>query len=760
MIEGHLYTEGVVKDSYLEEMKAQIASLPVDAEIIIHHIKSPGGSVYAAWKTIPELLKIGKPIKSLIEGEASSIASWIAVAPAFEVEATDPSTAMIHEPFFPDGINGALSVDDLDTARVELDQIRQSMAQAYAKKSGKPVDYWLAVMKKNTRLNAQMLKAEGLVDKIIMTEPRRIAAEVMDVIKTDLNNLKNEIMNLFGRRAVASAPIAVDLPLKDGKMLNVQSENGDLVGKPATIDGAPAEGSYPLNDGRTITCAGGVVTAVTEAGTMPQETEAQRLQKELAATQAKLTALQAAEEAKAKAKAEEDAKAAEAAKQAELVKAVEDAKKLLAEQAAKIEALEKQPVGDQSKPKEPVAMSTMNKKSPFGMVITSADQKAIYASRTFLADHMPQMERHYPNGKYADGTRFFDYRTGGPNAVSILETNFTYTWQGQLTTDLFYKPYINCPPLADVFMVDTGSKDKKRYNIIPTLDKVLKPYTGCDQAVTGTSLDITDKYIQLKPFRMKEKWCVDDFTGRLTGTFNHLAQEWTKDGNQAFDPAGTPINQIIMYSLKEAQKRDVFRRVFLGDSDSSSADWNQINGLITTVIDQSGASNYCVRRSGSALGIGSLSAGQANTILQGLWDDSNQLLKEQGIDAGKAVLIVTRSIWDNYYTYLTGVGAVTEQQYDNYVKGLSTLYFRGVPLKPYGILDTFLADAACPLYATTRHLALLTMPDNNILGVENTSDLGNIKSWFSDDDNVRYYSSQMTFGVLAPIHCDLTTIAY
>ena len=758
MVEGHLYTEGVVKDSYLEEMKAQIAALPLDAEIIIHHIKSPGGSVYAAWKTIPELLKIGKPIKSLIEGEASSIASWIAVAPAFEVEATDPSTAMIHEPFFPDGINSALSVDDLDTARVELDQIRQSMAQAYAKKSNKPVDYWLAMMKKNTRLTAQMLKAEGLVDKIIMTEPRRIAAEVMEEIKTDLKNFKNELMNIFGRKAVASAPIAVDLPLKDGKMINVQSENGDLVGKPATIDGAPAEGQYPLSDGRTITCAGGVVTAITEAA-MPQETEAQRLQKELAATQAKLSALQAADAEKAKA-AEEAAKvAAEQAKAAELVKAVEDAKKLLAEQAAKIEALEKKPVGDQSNPNAPVAMTTKIK-TPFGMAITSADQKAIYASRTFLADLMPQMERHYPGGRYSDGTKFFDYRTGGPNAVSILETNFTYTWQGQLTTDLFYKPYINCPALSDVFMVDTGSKDKKRYNIIPTLDKVLRPYTGCDQAVTGTALDITDKYIQLKPFRMKEKWCVDDFTNRLTGTFNHLAQEWTKDGNQAFDPAGTPINQIIMYSLKEATKRDVFRRVFLGDADSSSVHWNQINGLITTLIDQSGASNYCVTRSGSALGIAALSAGQSNTILQGLWDNSNQLLKEQGIDAGKAVLVTTRSIWDNYYTYLCGVGAVTEQQYDNYVKGLSTLYFRGVPLKPYGILDTFLADSTCPLYATTRHIAILTLPENNVLGVENTSDLGNIKSWFSDDDNVRYYSSQMTFGVLAPIHCDLTTISY
>jgi ATP-dependent protease ClpP protease subunit len=314
MIEGHLYTEGVVKEDYLETMRAQIAALPVEAEIIIHHIKSPGGSVYAAWKTIPELMKIGKPIKSMIEGEASSIASWIAVGPAFEVEATDPSTAMIHEPSFPDGIIGSIGVDELEVKRVELEQIRQSMAEAYAKKSGRPISEWLTLMKKNTRLNASMLKEYGLVDKITPTEPRRVAA-LMQELEAFTNQLK-ESMNIF-KKAAPAMVAAVDLKTKDGKMVNVQSDNGDLVGKPVTVEGQPAEGSFPLEDGRVLVCQAGKVVSV---GTpVPEETAEQKLQKQIADMQGQLQAIKSAEQAKTTAeaeakKAEEAAKAAEEAK--------------------------------------------------------------------------------------------------------------------------------------------------------------------------------------------------------------------------------------------------------------------------------------------------------------------------------------------------------------------------------------------------------------------------------------------------------------
>src|SRR6185436_10819764 len=99
---------------------------------------------------------------------------------------------------------------------------------------------------------------------------------------------------------------------------------------------------------------------------------------------------------------------------------------------------------------------------------------------------------------------------------------------------------------------DLGAEDKKIYHIAPVFNKVLKPYTGCGQAVTGSSYDITSKTIQLKPFEMYESFCKDDFTDQLSGRYNILAQEWLKTGTASFDPAGTPIDRMIVDGLKDA----------------------------------------------------------------------------------------------------------------------------------------------------------------------------------------------------------------
>jgi ATP-dependent protease ClpP protease subunit len=757
MKEGHLYTEGIVKSDYPEIIKAQIAQLPSDADVIIHHIKSPGGNVYAAWKAIPELMKIGKPIKSLIEGEASSIASWIAIAPAFEVEATNPSTMLIHEPFFPEGLDGALGVDDLDNAKTELSQIRQSMAEAYARKSGKTVDEMLALMKNNTRLTAGMAEALGLVDRVHSIEPRRIAAEAIEEIRKEFKSIKDEFMNLFGKKAAANAsPSALDLPLKNGKMLSVSTENGDLVNKKATIDGQPAEGTYDLADGRQLMCSGGMITAVKEYE--PQETAQQKLEKQMQALNDQLTQIKATEEARIKMEEQAKIAASEKAKQDELAKALEVKTQEVAALAKKVEELEGKPLGDQNKPFE--GMKTMA--VPYGIDKTPEDKKVIMATRTLLADYLPWLETKYKDGKYPDGTTFQSYRSsGGENAVSILETNLNYSWNGVLSTDLFFKPTIGSPALADIFTLDLGAADKKRYHISPVMNKVLKPYTGCGQAVTGSSFDITSKAIQLKPFEMYEGWCKDDFTDQLVGSYNVLAQEWLKTGTESFDPAGTPVDRMIIKLLKDALRRDIFRRVSFADKDSSNADWNQFDGFWPNLIDQSGGSNYCVQRIGSALGTGTLAANTAQTYFENIWDNSSDLLQNYAIDSGRGQFLVTRSIWNNYYKTLTGAGAVTEQQFSNLVSGIAPpLTFRGIPVIPIGLWDDQLKDSTNPLFSTTRHLIAYTVKDNHILGVENTADLDKIDSWFEKKDNKRYYRSNMIMGFLGAIHCELTTISF
>lgn len=762
MIEGHIYTEGRITKDYPQQIKAQIAALATEYpgyEKVIHHIQSPGGDCYAAFNGYHEIMKIGKPIKSIIEGEAQSMATFLAIAPAAEVEILNPSTFMIHEPFFPEGVAG--TVDELQAAQTELEQIRSAMADAYAKKTGKPIPEILAMMKKTTRLDASMAVAMGFCNKLI--EPSRVMG-ISEIVK-EIKQLKTDFMGLFNKRAVANAPSAIDLPLKDGKMMNVQSDNGDLVGKPATVDSQPAEGNYLLNDGRTITCVGGIVTAVSDSALpapAPEESEAAKLQKQLAALQSQMATIKAAEDAKIKAEEEAKKVAAEKAAQEAQVKALEDANKAVAELAAKVKELENKPLGSQEKPAEAMNTNPM----AFGIGNTQADKQMMYATRSVIAEHTPWLEqtevfrKKYPNGKYPDGTKFTDYRPGGPNAVSVLETNLNYTWNGILSTDLFFKPTLSTPAIADVFTVDLGASDTKRYHIAPVMNKILKPYTGCGQAVTGSSYDITSKKMQLKPFEMYEAWCKDDFTDQLSGSYNLLAQEWLKTGTDSFDPAGTPIDRMIIKLLKDGLRRDIWRRISFGDTTSSSADWNQIDGLWQSLIDQSGASNYCVYASKTNFGTGTLAASAAYNELVAQFKGSSNLLKEYAIDGGRGQFLVTRSVWDNLYDSYTGTGAVTELAFQAAQSGYGKLTFRGIPVVPITIWDDFLADSTNPLSATTRHLIAFTVKDNHILGVENTADLDKIDSWFEKKDNKRYYRSNMTMGFLGAVHCDLTTISY
>jgi hypothetical protein len=260
---------------------------------------------------------------------------------------------------------------------------------------------------------------------------------------------------------------------------------------------------------------------------------------------------------------------------------------------------------------------------------------------------------------------------------------------------------------------------------------------------------------------MYEGWCKDDFTNQLSGVYNNLAKEWLKTGEAQFDPAGTPIDRVIMTVLKDGMQRDIFRRATMADAGSSDADYNQIDGLLTRLIDSAGASNYCVRRAGTtagtpgALGIGTLAAGNALTYLENNYADSNILLKNRS----DKKFFVTQSVWDNYYNSLIGNGSVTEQAFSNLQKGLSTLTYKGIPIVRVPLWDKFLLESDNPLTGTVRHIILLTTPQNHILGVEQGKDLNRIDGWYERKDRTFYYEADMKFGYNY-LHCDLQSIAY
>jgi ATP-dependent Clp protease, protease subunit len=721
MEEGHIFIEGVIDESTTKKVKKDLEIASASDKLVVH-IASPGGSVYDGYKIYHLLKGAGKKIKTIIEGEAQSMATFISLA-GDEIEIKDPSIYMIHNPS--QGVQG--DADKLQGGAEELRMIEDEMSKAYSLKTGISVDEIKLMMKKESRLTASEAKSKGFADKI--SNQLKAVAIGQPMEEEKLNAFEKalaEIKALITKKP-AGNPNAVSLEVAGGGMVEVDGEEGDLVGKTATVDGEPAEGDITLADGRILVAAAGVVTEIRDA--VVEETAEQKQQKEIDALKSKL---QQAEAAKIAATQAAEKVASDTNKAVEQVAVIE--KELV--------ALKSQTIGASGKPETGFIPHKVFAMGP------DAKSKSITQTRQFINQFMPWMKQYYSE---SEQNKLFS----GPSAVSILETDFNYTYPGILTTDIFYKPTLQAPALSDFAIIDQGIKDSKKYNLITQLDKILKPYTGCTRVFNNNQQDITNTTVQTKEFNVAESWCKDDFTDQLSGSFNVLAQEWLKSGNRSFDPTGTPISSVIDTILKDALQRDVFRRFSFGAADSSDADYNQIDGIWTRNIDSSGASNYCVTRAGTALGTAALSAGNALTFLEQAYAESDVLLK----NATGAKFFVTRSIWDNYYNSLIGSGAVTEAQFQNLQNGLTNLTYKGRPVVPVDLWDVFLAETDNPLNATTAHLIMLTVKENHILGVEQSSDLNKIEGWYERKDRKFYYESDMKFGYNY-LHCDLTTVMY
>lgn len=149
----------------------------IDADTIHLRVDSDGGDIFAARAMKTAIMQHRARVIAHIDGLAASAASFLVMG-ADEIEIVDGGFLMIHNALSLLDILGFFNANDLDDLISDLskernlhDQINESIAKDYSKRSGIDLDKFLQWMADETWFPADMALENKLVDRIYDGEP-------------------------------------------------------------------------------------------------------------------------------------------------------------------------------------------------------------------------------------------------------------------------------------------------------------------------------------------------------------------------------------------------------------------------------------------------------------------------------------------------------------------------------------------------------------------------------------------------------------
>lgn len=162
-------------------------------------INSPGGDVFAAAQIYNMLMDYPNDVTVMIDGLAASAASVIAMA-GTEVQMSPVAMMMIHNP-------ATVAIGDSEEMKKAvkmLDEVKESIMNAYEIKTGLPRDKISKMMDVESWFNANKAVELGFADKIMFSE---VAS----------NNADGGETVMFSRQAVMNSMLSKLIPPKEPK---------------------------------------------------------------------------------------------------------------------------------------------------------------------------------------------------------------------------------------------------------------------------------------------------------------------------------------------------------------------------------------------------------------------------------------------------------------------------------------------------------------------------------------------------------------
>lgn len=217
-----------------------------DEKDVMFNIHCDGGSVTEGLAIYDFIRTSGRNIYTNIDGGCHSMAVCLLLAAPFENRSANPNArALIHEvrvmPY------DAMTAEELRAEADNIDREQKAILNIYADRTGQDIADLEVMMKREQVWTAQDLKDFGFISKINSYTTNKMSKSI--------TNFKNKLKNLLGGEAKNWSHTD-----KDGNTFGTPSETSELsVGMSASPDG-----TYQMEDGRTIVISEGVISEIIE----------------------------------------------------------------------------------------------------------------------------------------------------------------------------------------------------------------------------------------------------------------------------------------------------------------------------------------------------------------------------------------------------------------------------------------------------------------------------------------------------------------
>lgn len=257
-----------------------VALVEADTDPILQvHINSIGGDVDTGI-AIYEYLKNYKerPVYTYAVEECMSIASIIFLAGSRRFAGCP---IMIHLPIITPQEGDSYNTDDLTILSAYLQDVNKRMIKIYKEVTGADEKTLELLMKETSYIAPQEAITLGFAHET--TAPRALA--IFNINNKNLSEMAKLTMKEIVAKAKSVIKAAGELIEPDVKAIELTDVNGNVLsvtreeGEPQVGDAASPDGTYTLEDGRTITVAGGVITEIMDP-VIGEEIEALRAENE------------------------------------------------------------------------------------------------------------------------------------------------------------------------------------------------------------------------------------------------------------------------------------------------------------------------------------------------------------------------------------------------------------------------------------------------------------------------------------------------